>query len=160
MPNLIWLLIPNKIFIDMRRAVDQELIDSAEDSRLAGWVGNHAPGRAMAIMSLATHWLSRGGRLRTRSNSLGLVVPASASVIGARLVCPSAPEDDPFLEFLPGRLRRSVPSPDDIEDFVDNLEAFGASPNRAATSWRFPSDAAPQKLQMMLDALSDLCRHQ
>lgn len=144
----------------MRRAVDQALIDSAEDSRLADWLGNSAPGRAMAIMSLASHWLSRGGRLRIRSNSLGLVVPGSASVIGARLVCPRTPEDDPFLEFLPGRLRASVPSADDIEDFVDNLAAFGAAANRSATSWRFASGAEPQKLQMMLDALADLCRRQ
>ena len=142
----------------MRRAVDQALIDSAEDPRLAGWLAEHAPGRAMAIMSLAAHWLGRGGRLRIRSNSLGLVIPSSAAVIGARLVCPTAPESDPFLEFLPGRLRRSVPSPDDIEDFVDSLEAFGAAANRSDSSWRFPADTAPRKLQMMLDALADLCQ--
>lgn len=144
----------------MRRAVDKPLIDTAEDPRLAGWLGDHARGRAMAIMSLASHWLSRGGRLRIRSNSLGLVVPASASVIGARLVCPAAPEAGPFLEFLPGRLRRSVHSPEDIEDFVDSLEAFGAAANRSDTSWRFPSGTAPPKLLMMLDALADLCRRQ
>lgn len=142
----------------MRRTVDLALIDSAEDPRLAGWLGDHAPDRAMAIMSLAAHWLGRGGRLRIRSNSLGLVVPSSATVIGARLVCPAAPESDPFLEFLPGRLRRSVPSADDIEDFVDNLEAFGAAANRSDTSWRFPAGTAPQTLQMMLDALADMCR--
>lgn len=142
----------------MRRAVDQELIDSAEDPRLAGWLAGHAPDQAMAIMSLAAHWLGRGGRLRIRSNSLGLVIPSSASAIGARLVCPTAPESDPFLEFLPGRLLRSVPSPDDIEDFVDNLEAFGAGANRSATSWRFPAGTAPRKLQMMLDALADMCQ--
>lgn len=141
----------------MRRALDQALIDSAEDPRLAGWLAVRAPDRAMAIMSLAAHWMGRGGRLRIRSNSLGLVIPPSASVIGARLVCPAAPEGDPFLEFLPGRLRRSVPSPDDIEDFVDNLEAFGAAANRSATSWRFPAGTAPRKLQMMLDALADMC---
>jgi hypothetical protein len=144
----------------MRRAVDQVLIDSAEDPRLASWLTNHAPDRAMAIMSLASRWLSQGGRLRIRSNSIGLVVPVSASVIGARLVCPSAPEEDPFLEFLPGRLRRYVPSPDDIEDFVDNLETFGAAANRSNSSWRFPSGTDPARLQMMLDALADLCRRQ
>ena len=148
---------PHRIF-GMRRAEDQAPIDAAEDPRLADWLANHAPGRAMAIMSLAAHWLGRGGRLRTRSNALGLVVPASASLIGARLVCPTAPEEDPFLEFLPGRLRRSVPSPDDIEEFVDSLEAFGAVANRSQTSWRFPAGTAPARLQMMLDALADLCR--
>ena len=142
----------------MPRAVDQALIDSAQDPRLAGWLGDHAPHRAMAIMSLAAHWLGRGGKLRIRSNSLGLIVPASASTVGARLVCPPAPERDPFLEFLPGRLRRSVPAPDDIDDFIDSLEAFGAQANRSRTSWRFASEAAPQQLQMMLDALADLCR--
>lgn len=144
----------------MPRAVDQAPIDSAEDPRLAGWLGLHAPNRAMAIMSLASHWLRRGGRLRIRSNSLGLVVPASASVIGARLVCPAAPEDDPFLEFLPGRLRRGIPSTADIEEFIDSLEAFGATASRSQTSWRFPPDATQQRLQMMLDALADLCRRQ
>lgn len=141
----------------MRRALDQALIDSAEDPRLAGWLADHTPDRAMAIMSLATHWLGRGGRLRVRSNSLGLVIPLSASLIGARLVCPPAPEVEPFLEFLPGRLRRSAPSPDDIEDFVDNLEAFGAAANRSDTSWRFPAGTDPRKLLMMLDALADMC---
>ena len=142
----------------MRRAVDQALIDSAEDPRLAGWLDDHAPGRAMAIMSLATHWLRRGGRLRARSNSLGLMVPPSASVVGARLICPRAPQEDPFLEFLPGRLRESVASPDDLEEFIDSLEAFGAAASRSAASWRFPATANPQKLQTMLDALADMCR--
>ncbi|MDE2862979.1 MAG: hypothetical protein OXL33_05980 [Chloroflexota bacterium] len=85
------------------------------------------------------------------------MITPSAALKGAPQVIPAPPERDPFLEFLPGRLRRSIPSPDDIEDFVDSLESFGAAANRSDTSWRFPAGTAPQKLQMVLDALADMC---
>ena len=142
----------------MPNALPQTLIQADDDPRLAHWLDQYAPDRAMAIMSLASRWLRHGGRLRIRVNSLGFVVPTSQSVIGARLVCPSSPRKEPALEFLPGRLRRSLPLPDDIEDFVDSLETFGAIADRSRSSWRLPISTAPQRLQTTLDALADLCR--
>ncbi len=114
----------------------------------------------MAITALAERWLRGGGALRTRANSLGFVAGPSAAVFGARIVCRGAPQQEPFLEFLPGRLRRSIAIPDDVEELVDSLEAFGAVPDRSRASWRVPMTAPPQRLQLLLDALVGLWRRQ
>ena len=140
--------------------MDQSVINSAQDPRLAAWLDEYAPDRAMAIVSVAERWLRGGGGLRIRANSLGLVAGRGARVVSARLVCRGTQSVEPILEFLPGRLRRSNAIPDDIEDFIDSLEAFGAQPDRSRSSWRVTLGADPRRQQLLLDALVGLWQRQ
>ena len=108
---------------------------------------------------MAGRWLAGGGALRVRLNSLVLVWAAgenSASV--ARIIAPRQRATAPHIQFLPARLSRLGADDGQIEEFIDNLAAFGAVADRSLGSWQVELEPVGNRAGLLLSAVLDFCR--